>query len=374
MCPLHPGWRMIHSRDRSAVRVMHVIDTLDNGGAERVAVNLANLVPRSRYETHLCTTRSEGILAPLVASDVGRLRLGRRWRYDVTALMRMAVYIRDHKIDVLHAHSAGVFFAALASTLPPHPSVVWHLHRDRPGRWPYWLLARQVRGVIAVTESLAAWSIRQLGMPAQRVWHVPNFSLGSEVAAEALALPGRAGARVVCVANLRPEKDHLTLVRAMEIVVREFGAVHLLIVGPPSDRAYAERIHREIADRSLIGHITLLGPRQDVAVILRSCDIGVLSSTNEGFPLALIEYGLAGLAAVATDVGECAAVLEHGGVGIVVPPSAPDQLAAALLTLLQESGRRRALGKAFRHRVETSYSPVRLVEQVCNVYDAACTR
>src|SRR5688572_888919 len=75
-CPRESGERMIHSanggRKRpSAIRVMHVIDTQEGGGAERVAVNLANLLPRCRYETHFCTTRSEGVLAGLIADDVG---------------------------------------------------------------------------------------------------------------------------------------------------------------------------------------------------------------------------------------------------------------------------------------------------------------
>jgi glycosyltransferase involved in cell wall biosynthesis len=352
---------------------MHVIDTLEAGGAERVAVNLANLLPRSRYEAHLCTTRSEGVLAHLIAHDVGRLRLGRTRRYDIPALVRMAAYIRDRRIDILHAHGSALFLAALASALPPYPSVVWHLHRDKPAGWPYRLLARRVRGAITVTESLAAWSKSHLAIPAKRVWFIPNFSLAPEVAAEPLALPGRAGARVVCVANLRPEKDHLTLVRAMAIVVRELGGVHLLIVGPPSDPAYYARIHREIAERSLTDHITLLGQRQDVAAILHSCDVGILSSIKEGFPLSLIEYGLAGLPAVATDVGECAAVLQHGAVGIVVPPGAPDRLATALLSLLRERERRVDLGKAFRRRVETTYGPGCIMEQVCRVYEIART-
>jgi glycosyltransferase involved in cell wall biosynthesis len=351
---------------------MHVIDTLEGGGAERVAVNLANLLPRGQYEAHLCTTRSEGVLAHLIADDVGRLRLGRTRRHDIPALFRMAGYIRDRRIDILHAHGSALFLAALASALPPYPSVVWHLHRDKPAGLPYRLLARRVRGAITVTESLAAWSRSHLGIPAQRVCYIPNFSLTPEAAAEPLDLPGHAGARVVCVANLRPEKDHLTLIRAMAIVVQELGEVHLLIVGPPSDPGYSQRIHREIAAQNLTDHITLLGQRQDVAAILRSCDVGVLTSINEGLPLALIEYGLAGLPAVATDVGECAAVLEHGAVGTVVPPAAPDRLAAALLSLLQAPERRIDLGMAFRRRVETTYGVDRIVEQVCRVYEMAC--
>src|SRR5439155_2879095 len=218
------------TKHTSPLRVIHVIDTLESGGAERVAVNLANLLPRSRYEAHLCTTRAEGVLATLIGDDVSRLRLGRNWRYDLPALMRMTAYIRDHNVEILHAHSAAVFLAALASALPPYPSIVWHLHGGKPARWPYWVLARCVRGVITVTESLAVWSRQHLGIPSQRVWHIPNFSVESGVPGEAPDLPGRAGGRVVCVTNIRPEKDHLTLVRALGVVVRQLGTAHLLIV------------------------------------------------------------------------------------------------------------------------------------------------
>lgn len=356
---------------RSTIRVMHVIDTLEGGGAERVAVNLANLLPRSRYEAHLCTTRSEGVLGSLIADDVGRLRLGRTRRYDAPALFRMTAYIRDNKIDILHAHGSALFLSALASALPPYPLVVWHLHGGKPARWPYGLLARRVRGAITVTESLAAWCTTHLTIPERRVRHIPNFSLQSGFAAKPLDLPGRAGTRVVSIANIRPEKDQLTLMRAMAIVVRELVEVHLLIVGSPSDPAYHDRIQREIAKQNLRDHITMLGQRQDVPAILHSCDVGVLSSSKEGFPLALVEYGLAGLPAVATDVGECAAVLQHGGVGIVVPPGEPDRLAAALLSLLRSRERRAALGKAFQHRVETTYGPERIVQQICSVYEMA---
>jgi len=106
----------------SPLRVMQVLDTLDAGGQERFAVYLANLLPRSRYHSHLCTTRYEGALSDLIAGDVGRLRLGRNWRYDVPAVLRMAAYIQDHRIDILHAHFDAVFVSVLASMLPPYPS------------------------------------------------------------------------------------------------------------------------------------------------------------------------------------------------------------------------------------------------------------
>jgi glycosyltransferase involved in cell wall biosynthesis len=74
-----------------------------------------------------------------------------------------------------------------------------------------------------------------------------------------------------------------------------------------------------------------------------------------------------------TDVGECAAVLEHGRIGLVVPPSSPDRLATALLSLLRTPERRAELGKAFRRRAESAYGPDGIMEQVCRVYEIART-
>src|SRR5579863_5854429 len=78
--------RMISSYQRPT---MHLIDTLAAAGAERVAVNIVNHLPRDRYIPYLCTTRSDGPLDALVAPDVIRLRLQRRSRFDLRAVIRL---------------------------------------------------------------------------------------------------------------------------------------------------------------------------------------------------------------------------------------------------------------------------------------------
>src|SRR5206468_1743211 len=79
--------------------VMQMIDTLVAGGAERVAVNLANLLPRDRYRAALCTTRRDGVLGGLVAGHVARLSLGRRWRLSPTALAHLSAFNRAHEVE-----------------------------------------------------------------------------------------------------------------------------------------------------------------------------------------------------------------------------------------------------------------------------------
>lgn len=356
------------------INVLHLTDTLDAGGAERMAVNLVNLLPRGRYRPHLCTTRREGVLANAIAADVKRLKLSRTWRFEAQALRTLARYIDHAKIDILHAHGTALFIAVLASRYRPRSLIVWHDHYgrclfdDRPV-WLYRLAARYVKGVIAVNQVLAAWAHERLGVPKTRIRYVPNFVMPSQGAECDLSLPGVAESRIVCVANFRPEKDHFTLVRALTQVVRACPSVQLLLIGAPVEPEYLRRVQHEIEQCGLTQHVSILGPRNDVPSILKACSIGVLSSASEGLPLALLEYGSAGLPVVATKVGQCAEVLAEGAAGFVVPPGEPTELASTLISLLRSAEQRAELGARFRRRVDEAYSPNAALKQVCEFYE-----
>jgi len=357
-----------------AVGVMQVVDTLCAGGRERVAVNLANLMPRDRYRSFLCTTRADGPLADTVKRDVGRLCLRRRRTFEFRALYRLVAFIRHESIRILHAHDAAIFLANLASRFPPFPAIVWHDHcgpnaiSERPV-WHYRALARRVRGVLATSRELAHWSRYRLRIPRHRVRHAPNFVCISPPDGPEPELPGRAGRRIVCVASLRAVKDQLTLVRAMAIVVKRQPFAHLLLVGEPLEADYQFLVQEEIAANGLADNVTLLGRRLDVPAILRACDIGVLCSLAETSPLALLEYGEAGLPAVATDVGDCAELLEGDRMGVVLPPGRPKELAEALLSFLNSAERRAAFGRRLQQHVRTNYSAEAAVRRICLLYD-----
>jgi glycosyltransferase involved in cell wall biosynthesis len=357
------------------IGVMHITDTLDAGGMERVAVNLVNLLPRERYRPYLCTTRREGSLALSIAADVCRLTLGRSWRFDAFALWRLVTYVKEHDIKILHAHGSALFVTALTAMLPPLPVLVWHDHfglsLDTRVAWPDRLLTRVARGVIAVSEPLADWSKQKLRVPPERVRYIPNFICEPLTTGDAPDLPGEKGKRIVCVANLRPQKDHLTLIQAMAVVVQKERSAHLLLVGASPDPRYRQVIEEQISALGLGRNVTLMGERQDVHLILRQCDIGVLSSVTEGLPLALIEYAMAALPTVATLVGQCAEVLDDGRTGILVPPSQPQRLADGLLSLLLAPLDRAELGKAFQQHARERYSADSAISQVCEVYDHA---
>jgi glycosyltransferase involved in cell wall biosynthesis len=155
----------------------------------------------------------------------------------------------------------------------------------------------------------------------------------------------------------------------MAPVVRAVPDAHLLLIGSASDAAHTRRLNAEIARLSIGSHVTILGYRDDVPGVLRACDVGVLSSESEGLPLALIEYGMAGLAAVATRVGQCAEVLDNGRAGRLVPPGAPEALAAALIELLTLPIVRQRLRQRLRQHVQDRYTPETGLREICRIYD-----
>lgn len=367
---------------RGRMRVMQVTDWLEPGGKERVALNIANLLPRDRFESFLCTTRpSTGGLERAVSADVRRLRLDRTRTVDIGAMRRLIAFNAAHGIDVMHAHGSSLFVASIASRFPPYPKLVWHDHygpyrRDDRPTWLYRLAASRIDGVIAVNHALLEWARGPLQVPADRAWYLPNFvcdetaSAGASRPAGAVALPGRRGRRVVCVAHLRPQKDHATLLRAFAAVVTRVADAHLLLVGGHSDSSYHGQLVRLVSSLHLDRRVTLMGQQDDVAAILSQCDVGVLSSESEGFPLALIEYGHAQLATVATDVGQCAEILDHGRAGRLVPPGNAPALADALVRLLTHADERAAAARLLSARARERYGAGPLLEQLCRIYDS----
>jgi glycosyltransferase involved in cell wall biosynthesis len=353
---------------------MHMVDSLDAGGAEHVAVNLVNALPKDRFRAFLCTTRSDGPLEMLLDNTVGRLRLGRKHRLDVRALLTLIRFIRKQKIRVIHAHSSSIFIAVVAGLVCFRTKIVWHDHfgryytEKRPAIL-YSLFARRLSGVIAVNQVLADWSTKKLHIPKERVWYIPN-GVPSADAKTTPALPGRPGSRLVCVANLRPEKDHLSLLSALALVKNRHPEVHLVSVGKVGNIAYYSQIQEEVRRLGLVENITFMGQCSNVPDILNVCDIAVLSSVSEGLPLALLEYGMVGLPVVCTRVGQCSDVLENGRGGVLVSPRSPGELAEGIVTLLESGGLRSQLGRRLKMRVRKYYSLRAMVNQVVQVYNS----
>ena len=159
--------------------------------------------------------------------------------------------------------------------------------------------------------------------------------------------------RIVTVARLNPVKDQATLLRAMRRVIDTNPECHLTIAGDGPSRCDLEALCGALG---LTRHVTFLGMRDDVPAVLAGAGQFVLPSISEGVSLTLLEAMASGLPVVATRVGGTPEIVEHGITGYLVAPSAPEDLAAALLAIARNAEASAAMGRAGRARVERLFS------------------
>ncbi|OYV72295.1 MAG: hypothetical protein B7Z74_05780 [Deltaproteobacteria bacterium 21-66-5] len=170
---------------------------------------------------------------------------------------------------------------------------------------------------------------------------------------------------VACfVGRLEAQKGVDALVEALATLPVEELGLYLLVVGDGSMKCDLEALVRT---RALAEHVRFLSFRSDVESILGASDLFVLPSRFEAMPIALVEAMAAGLPSVVTDVGDNAAVVERGALGLVVAPGDVKALAGAMGALARDTDKRRTMG-ARAHEAAAGYSAEAATRAVERVY------
>ncbi len=249
-----------------------------------------------------------------------------------------------NKVDVVlgsWAYPDG-FAAVIAARLLGVPCVV-KLHGSDinliaklpgPRRLLSWALPR-AQQVVAVSRALADEAVL-LGVPRDQISIVMNgvdaelFHPRDRAAARAeLGLP--AGPIALYVGNLKVEKGVLDLAAAWERVARELpGATLVIVGGGPAAEALRSAVSALAASVRIVGPQTL----PQIPTWMAACDLLVLPSHAEGTPNVVLEALASGRRVVATSVGGIPDLISRPELGELVPPSAPDSLAAAIVRAL----------------------------------------
>lgn len=337
-----------------------------------MAVNIANALAENNVESHFCATRQEGDLKVRLASDVGYLFLNKKGAMDFKALEKLVQYIVKHEISIIHAHSTSYFTAFLAKLRFPEVTIIWHDHYGNSEnlksrkRFFLTLISSTFKMVISVNSSLHHWAKQNL--KAKQVQYLPNFASFGSTISETTQLLGLNGKRIVCLANLRLQKDHLNLLKAFKIVQQKHKDWTLHLVGLDFKDNYSEEIKSYMAAYNLNAGVFLYGSCADTQFILQQATMGVLASKSEGLPVALLEYGLAKLPVVVTTVGECSAVVQNFENGLLVPPKNENKLAEAIIFLIENEKQRALFGENLYNKVNLNYSQSTFVKQLIALY------
>lgn len=368
------------------LRVLAIIDSLSLGGAENLLATLARAASGAGLELQVASidplVNGHGVMhAGLKASGIEPCFLGIPGLASPGAIPRLARAIRDSGCDVVHAHlEYAATLAPLAARLVGRRTVCTFHHvphglSPREGLKERLAVAVASRsdGVIFVSSaSMDAFAARyRHGRSRWMVIHngvdLSTFTPDPASFPDDIDIP--AGVPVAAlVAAMRGGKGHDRAIEAWPSVVQRLPDARLLLVGSGPDE---DRLRRRARATGFGEHIVFVGARRDVSRLMRAASLIVLPSESEALPTTLIEAAACGRAVVATSVGGIPEVVVDGITGVLVAPGDVSALADAIVDLLADRRRRRAMEVAARRTAEERFDMHAWARRLRSVYEHA---
>jgi len=385
----------------AALHVVHLIEALGPGGAERLLyTNLKHFDPaRVRSTVFTVYSRANHWLEPIRDLGVPVISLDCSGPRTLPGgIKKFTAWSRENRPDVIHSHLwAANVVARVGGRLagvpvvssvhnPDHEDEAWcdganvSLTKRRIAKGIDRLTARAGNErLIAVSEYVRQSANRHLKFSLNEIDLLYN-----PIDIEALARPSKNDRPALLrelglpedaivllnVARLSPQKGLIYALRALPKIVERYPQAHLLSVGATTDPAWHEQLKTEAKQSGVADHFHILGARRDVTDFLRACDVFVFPSLYEGLGIALIEAMAAGCACVATTAGPIPEFVENGRNGVLVPPADPEAMATAVCDLLADSERQMKLANNARETALARFEPQAAADRLTQIYES----
>lgn len=370
------------------MKVLHVIPTLQGGGAERFTAQLVDYQRQLGVDARACIFQRGAVepawcrCAPTPIELCYTPRPGVRGRLATIPLAEQLREVIEHeKPDIVHTHLWPACKIAARATKRVRVRHVWHVHDT-----PAWVTGSSVAGMLqrtqlrlmvarykplllACSESARRDVVRGLRIHDGRVATIRNGVDMNQFYPMANYSIDRSGpVKMIMAAAFRPAKGHLHLVEAVELLIKQGVRFELTLAGDANSQT-GDLIKCEVIRRGLTDVVQFAGQVANMVSLLREHEIFVLPSESEGLPLSMLEAMCCGLAVVATRVGGIPEVLEHGKTGLLVDPGKNAELAECLQMLITSSELRHTLGGAGAQRVARDFSFKECALRIVEAYD-----
>jgi len=338
------------------MKILHVITSLQTGGAEKLMVDLLPRLRDAGHEVTLCVFYGihTTFMSALEEQDIRIITLGQNPNaYNPKYLWRLYRLLKRGQYDIVHTHNtAPQLFAALCSVLC---SVVLctteHTTSNRRRGWKWyatidrWMYNRYNK-VICISQKAEDNILQYLGKCNAEITTINNGvdieKYANATASDELESIAPGSRKIIMVAGFRWEKDQDTLIKSLKYLPTQF---HLFLVGDGVRRCELESL---IQAEGIKDRVHLVGLRDDVPQLLHAADYIVMSSHFEGLSLSSVEGMCAGKPFISSDVDGLREVVKDAG--ILFPHNDCEALAREILNLEADILRYRAVAEACRHR------------------------
>lgn len=317
-------------------------------------------------------------------SRVGKTLSGLKNLGAIISVLRLAGYVRRHRIDVLHTtdRPRDALFTTLLARLTGCPYLL-HLHimwQPQIGRWTNMALKR-CSGVLAISE-FTRRSLLDGGIPDDKIHTVLNAIDPTQFNPEKITPGllrrewgvGKSTLLIGIVARMIVWKGHMELIEALAKVNTAFPDVRLVIVGALTPEGsvgsspYEEALKQRICELDLTAQVIWAGWHDNMPAVMSDLDVLAVPSWEEPFGLVVTEAMAMERPVVGYRSGGLPEIITEGVEGLLVPPKDTTALADALMTLLRDSQLRAEMGRRGRRRVLKQFNPQRQCAEVAEVY------
>jgi glycosyltransferase involved in cell wall biosynthesis len=322
------------------VRVLHVIQEMGRGGAERVVVTLAAEARRAGHEVAVAS--SPGSLEAEFDGDRFEMPFIRRdVRKLPSAVAALASIVRRWSPDVMHCHNPTMgLVAAVATGRGAWRPALVSMHGVPEEDYEQSSRILRLTGFLSVAcgpgveAALRDHGVRRTTTIVNGVSPAPPPATRRELASR-FGIPADVPL-VVAAGRLAPQKDHATAIRALAAL----PWASLMLIG---DGPLREPLDRLISDLGVGERVHRVGAQPEARRFIGAADSVVISSRWEGLPLVALETLAAGVPLVATDVRGNRELLRDGHDAVLTPPGDPVVLAGAIEGCLLDDARRSEL-------------------------------
>lgn len=304
----------------------------------------------------------------------------------VAPLMAAALntLLRRTRVDIVHVHTPYHVLAVRAlARLEGRIPLVFTTHapivpgpeslRRKIGAAIEGLAFHQADYVIARTRASREQVVARFGIASEKITSIP-VAVDTERIEALLAGTRETKPRlkiVLCASRIQPRKNQLTLVHALPAVVSACSDVQFVFTGPREDPAYFRRVQAFVEQHNLSRWVRFMGtlPQEELYRWYRDATIFAFPTLAEMFPQVLVEALGFGLPVVAARIPPVAEIVgQDGGAAILVEPNDVGAYATAIISLLRDAGRRRAMSTR-AERIAQRFSCVTVAQETLDHYE-----
>lgn len=363
------------------MKVLHILDSLNRGGAEMLALDVCRNARANGLDLSFAATGGGSLEEEFKNSGVAFHRLNRRLPLDFAVVFKLRKIIKTRHIKIVHAHQAveGLHAYLACRGTGAKPVLSFHGYiPDAKNRLALKFLIPRTAANVAVSRELLNWLAETENLDTTRNFQVvyngvdekrlastgKNFRTEIGLSAENL-LFGMIGNFYAA-----PRKDQLTVCRALPEFFRRVKTAHFIFVGGREMNSDYEKCVAFVKEHKIADRVHFPGVREDVADILHALDAFVLSTRHEGLPIALMEAMLARIPAVLSDIAPLIEMSRNGEYAEIFKTQNVEDLTEKLIKTAEDKIFRNDLANRAYDHAKANFSIEAHLENLKKLYES----